>query len=213
MTNPTLDRPVKVARATGSGASVPIECCQACGEQQARDDPFARLYAAGEPDGADRRPAATTTVVSNDVALLPALRVGAAWSRRRSGNHLSSGLSLYQRHHQAVARQFRRPVRESSTLLGLKADDLVIDIGSNDGTLLSNFQMAGYRVLGIEPTDVGRIAASRGIPTVTALFHSCRCRRGRSPIRPGEGRHRRQLLCAYRGCACDHRRYRRDACA
>ena len=46
----------------------------------------------------------------------------------------------------------------------------MVDIGSNDGTLLSNFQNAGHRVLGIEPTDVGDIANSRGIPTVKHYF-------------------------------------------
>ncbi len=51
-------------------------------------------------------------------------------------------------------------------------DDLVVDIGSNDGTLLSNFKNAGYRVLGIEPTDVGDIANERGIPTVKYYFGS-----------------------------------------
>ncbi len=55
-------------------------------------------------------------------------------------------------------------------MLGLGKDDLVIDIGSNDGTLLSNFQNGGHRVLGIEPTDVGDIANSRGIPTVKQYF-------------------------------------------
>src|SRR5262249_37335511 len=39
---------------------------------------------------------------------------------------------------------------------------------SNDGTLLSNFQ--SHRVLGIEPTEVGKIANSRGIPTLKRYF-------------------------------------------
>ena len=60
--------------------------------------------------------------------------------------------------------------RECAELFHVGADDLVIDIGSNDGTLLSNFKAAGNRVLGIEPTDVAKIAIERGIPTVTEFF-------------------------------------------
>lgn len=60
--------------------------------------------------------------------------------------------------------------RECCALLSLGPDDLVIDIGSNDGTLLSNFKEHGHRVLGIEPTEVGRIALQRDIPTVIRYF-------------------------------------------
>ena len=59
--------------------------------------------------------------------------------------------------------------RQASAFAGLTPEDLVIDIGSNDGTLLSNFA-ASHRVLGIEPTDVGKIAQERGIPTVLRYF-------------------------------------------
>jgi len=55
-------------------------------------------------------------------------------------------------------------------MLALSADDLVIDIGSNDGTLLSNFKNNGHKVLGIEPTDIAQIAQKRGIPTVQRYF-------------------------------------------
>jgi hypothetical protein len=59
---------------------------------------------------------------------------------------------------------------ESFKMLGLVQEDLVVDIGSNDGTLISNFQKAGHRVLGVEPTDVAKLANARGIPTIQRYF-------------------------------------------
>jgi len=59
--------------------------------------------------------------------------------------------------------------RECRTLLELGADDLIVDIGSNDGNLLSNFR-DGHRVLGVTPEEIGRIAIKRGIPTIIDYF-------------------------------------------
>jgi len=52
----------------------------------------------------------------------------------------------------------------------LKRGDLVVDIGSNDGTALKPFKARGMRVLGVEPTDVYKIALKDGIPTIKAFF-------------------------------------------
>lgn len=53
---------------------------------------------------------------------------------------------------------------------GLAPGSLVVDIGSNDGTLLQGFKAQGMRVLGIEPTNVANIAMENGIPTIQAFF-------------------------------------------
>lgn len=48
---------------------------------------------------------------------------------------------------------------------------LVVDIGSNDGTLLTGFKRLGCDVLGVEPTDVAKIARDEnGIETLQAFF-------------------------------------------
>ncbi len=52
----------------------------------------------------------------------------------------------------------------------LKPNDLVVDIGSNDGTLLSGFKGTGIRTVGVEPTNIAKIANANGIETVQAFF-------------------------------------------
>ncbi len=55
--------------------------------------------------------------------------------------------------------------------VGLKENSLVVDIGSNDGTLLTKFQALGHTVLGIDPTpEATQIAIDRGVPTYQEFF-------------------------------------------
>jgi len=61
---------------------------------------------------------------------------------------------------------------QTRTLISLSSDDLIVDIGSNDGSLLINFKEGGHRVLGIEPSQAGEVARSRDIETITAYFNA-----------------------------------------
>jgi hypothetical protein len=66
---------------------------------------------------------------------------------------------------------FKELYDECSQIVPLQATDLIVDIGSNDGTLLSNFKNQGHRVQGIEPTLMARKAIAGGIPTEEAFFN------------------------------------------
>lgn len=51
------------------------------------------------------------------------------------------------------------------------ADPLVVELGSNDGTMLANFQARGIRHLGVEPSaNVAEAARAKGIDTVVRFF-------------------------------------------
>lgn len=54
--------------------------------------------------------------------------------------------------------------------LSLSKDSFVIDIGSNDGTILEGFKDVGMKVLGIEPTNIADIANSKGFETLKEFF-------------------------------------------
>lgn len=55
----------------------------------------------------------------------------------------------------------------------LREDGFVVEIGSNDGTLMSAFARAGIRHLGIEPSEsVAKVAQGNGIDTRIGFFDS-----------------------------------------
>lgn len=55
----------------------------------------------------------------------------------------------------------------------IRKDELIVDIGSNDGSFLLNFQNKGYQVIGIEPTLNNAVAAElKGIKTLNEYFEA-----------------------------------------
>jgi len=162
--------PSKVARAAGSGASVPVESCQVCGHAPLDDvlslgymPPVNQMVPIGQVPR--QQPWFPTNLlhcqkcdlVQLGLAVDPVIIFPPEYP-------YTSGTTKLLRDN------FADLHRESAAMLGLGAKDLVVDIGSNDGTLLSNFQKGGHRVLGIEPTDVGDIANGKGIPTLKRYF-------------------------------------------
>ena len=52
----------------------------------------------------------------------------------------------------------------------LNQNDLVVDLGSNDGTLLAGFKEHGIKITGVEPTNIAKIANKNNIETVQEFF-------------------------------------------
>jgi SAM-dependent methyltransferase len=162
--------PAKVARAAGTGASVPIECCQICGHAPLENvlslgymPPVNQMVPVGElPRQQPWFPTnllycAQCELVQLGLAVDPVIIFPPEYP-------YTSGTTKLLRDN------FAELYSEAALMLKLAPRDLVVDIGSNDGTLLAPFIRGGHRVLGIEPTDVVKIAAARGIPTLQRYF-------------------------------------------
>ena len=68
-------------------------------------------------------------------------------------------------------RHFDGYASEAISVANLKPNDFVVDIGSNDGTLLSKFKSKGLKVLGIDPAkQAAESAEKRGVETWIKYF-------------------------------------------
>lgn len=65
---------------------------------------------------------------------------------------------------------FQNLVNSLVARFGLQKNDLVIDIGSNDGTLLSYYLPHGVKILGVDPSSSTSLAIANKIPTVVDFF-------------------------------------------
>ncbi len=53
----------------------------------------------------------------------------------------------------------------------LTKDDLAVDVGANDGTLLLNYRPHEINILGIDPSSVAQTAKEKGIPMIVDFFN------------------------------------------
>jgi novobiocin biosynthesis protein NovU/D-mycarose 3-C-methyltransferase len=55
---------------------------------------------------------------------------------------------------------------------GWQPADLIVEVASNDGTVLRSFKQRGVRVLGVEPArNIAAIAVNNGVPTLAEFFN------------------------------------------
>ncbi|MDX2226067.1 MAG: class I SAM-dependent methyltransferase [Verrucomicrobiae bacterium] len=70
-----------------------------------------------------------------------------------------------------LADHFKNYAKTVRDKLSLPAGSLIVEIGSNDGTMLRAFQELGFRVLGVDPArEIAARATASGIPTLNDFF-------------------------------------------
>lgn len=72
---------------------------------------------------------------------------------------------------ETMKKHFNKLAQDVSKNFKEYAEKLVIDVGSNDGTLLKSFQQLGFRVLGVDPAkNLAKQACKEGVETLSRLF-------------------------------------------
>jgi hypothetical protein len=162
--------PRELARTAGTGASVVVDRCQVCGTA----DLESVLFLGYLPPVNQMRPIGQRP---HEQPAYPAELL-----RCRACQLVQLGLIVdpailfppdypYTSGTTRILREnFAELQRESTGLLGLRGSELIVDVGSNDGTLLENFRAAGHPVCGVEPTLMANLANERGVRTIMSFF-------------------------------------------
>src|SRR5438105_4556756 len=162
--------PIELARAAGTGSSVVVDRCEVCGASGLESvlflgylPPVNQMRPIGQrPHEQPAYPAELLRcrkcqLVQIGLIVDPAILFPPEYP-------YTSGTTRILRDN------FAELQREAAPLLGLTGSELVVDVGSNDGTLLSNFHKAGHPVCGVEPTLMANLANERGIRSIMSFF-------------------------------------------
>jgi hypothetical protein len=160
----------ELPRAAGTGGSVVVDRCQVCGSTELDSvlflgylPPVNQMRPIGQrPHEQPAYPAELLHCTNCQLVQL-GLIVDAAILFPPDYPYTSGTTRI-------LRENFARLHREATPLLGLRGTELVVDIGSNDGTLLENFRAAGHPVCGVEPTLMANLANERGVRTIMSFF-------------------------------------------
>lgn len=163
-----MNTPKKLA--AGSGGSIVVDRCQVCDSSELEPilflgylPPVNTMPAIGSSLGEQPAYPAQLLVCKNCALAQLGLIVDPAILFPPTYPYTSGTTKI-------LRENFAELSREVESLYPLQPNDLIIDLGANDGTLLSNFQKNGVRVFGIEPTNAAKLAIARGVPSLISFF-------------------------------------------
>lgn len=70
----------------------------------------------------------------------------------------------------ALVKHYASLAEAATSRFALKAGDVVVDIGCNDGILLNGYQLAGLVRIGVEPSKVAEVASAAGHTVYRGFF-------------------------------------------
>jgi len=165
---PTFDNANAIA--AGSGGSVLVERCQVSGSADLRSILFIGFL----PPVNTMAPIGTRP---HEQPAYPAEMLYCPESKLVQLGLIVDPAVLFPPHYaytsgttKILRENFAELYEEVMRLYPITKQDLAVDVGSNDGTLLSNFHGAGHRVCGVEPTDTHKLAREKGMATINAFF-------------------------------------------
>jgi cyclopropane fatty-acyl-phospholipid synthase-like methyltransferase len=117
---------------------------------------------------------------ANQANLLPLeiIRCGACWNFQTSVVPDLRG--MYEHYlsrpgavNQTLSAAYSEYAENLGAILSLSSDDLVVEIGSNDGFFASHFAQSGVKCIGIDPAqNLSQVALDRGVKTISSFFTS-----------------------------------------
>jgi len=96
--------------------------------------------------------------------------------------HTVQGAILYRSYwyrsgiNRTMTENLHEIARQAEGLAELRAGDLVVDIGCNDGTLLDGYRTEQLKTLGFDPSDIGRYAEEKGYEVVRDFYNAATLR-------------------------------------
>ena len=128
--------------------------------------PLANSFLAGPDDFSTERSYPLAVAGCSGCGLVQLNYVVPAEQLYRDYIYVSSTSDGVRRHAQYLAETLIRQY-------GWRSSDFIVEVASNDGTVLQAFKQQGVKVLGIEPArNIASIANASGIPTIAEFFNA-----------------------------------------